>query len=209
MPQQQASMTLGVAEEDIVRFLKIIRRQQRVLAVILQYDCLSRRLTIWYWPINELWERRTGLTWESILPLALHARAGTLYTPYTTTVPLDRLYTQSGLRLRRYACRCCPSNDARLVQHSEDRHGVTGRAENANVQHDDVAGTIARLPPMTVAHAITEDCLWLSQIAVLELLAKCGQCSRIMTRRAFNTHACTSSTIPIIIDLTSDDDSES
>lgn len=90
-----------------------------------------------------------------------------------------------------------------------------------NIYHNsqlsvDVAGTIARLPPMTVSHAITEDCLrmldnpaGLSQIAVLELLAKCGQCNRIMTRRAFNSHACTSSTNPIIIDLTSDDDSES
>lgn len=34
----------------------------------------------------------------------------TYYAQYITTVPLDRLYAQSGLRLRRYTCRCCPSN---------------------------------------------------------------------------------------------------
>lgn len=69
---------------------------------------------------------------------------------------------------------------------------------------------------MTVSHALTEHCMrmldnpaGLSQLSVIELLAKCGQCSRIMTRRAFNGHACTSSTNPIIIDLTSDEDSES
>lgn len=69
---------------------------------------------------------------------------------------------------------------------------------------------------MTSSHAIIQECIrmldnnaGLSQAAVLELLVKCGQCSRIMTRRAFNGHACASSTNPIIIDLTLDDDSES
>lgn len=123
--------------------------------------------------------------------------------------------------------------DAGLTQHSQDRHIVTDCSRHDNVQHDgmshplqttwrnsqlsaDVDSTIARLPSMTSSHGITAECIrmldsaaGLTQTAVLELLAKCGQCSRIMTRRALSSHVCTRPMNPIVIDLTSDDDSES
>jgi len=199
-------------------FLRIIKRKQRK-SIILQYDCRTGGLCVWYWPINDAWERinpeilATDSRYRVYPPCCL--------CPYLNLksrrrVGCDIIVAEDGPHMGEYVAICAfrvcnyliPLD--RLYNQPGLRIAKYPRiTPTSPVVSTDARPTLSQFPVMSWSRVETDEFFrkldsseGVPEEAFLEWLVKC-RCDRVMTKNIAPDHVCRPQAT--IIDLTGEE----